>query len=73
MFGVGGHLQESGRDGAEEQIVEDTLVPESQRVELLRKCEYHMEVAGREKLPFAVGQPALARLGLTLRTVAVAA
>jgi hypothetical protein len=34
MFGVGGHLQESGRDGAEEQIVEDTLVPVLLQMEL---------------------------------------
>ena len=32
-----------------------------------------MEIAGRKEFAFAIGQPALARLSLTLRAVAITA
>ncbi len=73
MFGIGGHLQKSGRRSTEEQIVNDPLVLQRQHTQLVRQRENDVEIAGIDKLPFTVGKPALARLRLTLRAVAIAA
>src|SRR6202521_382945 len=52
--------------GAEQQIVDDFLVLQSQWSELRRKCEDHMDVARGEKF-------SLTCRGLTLRAVSIAA
>src|SRR6266481_6841034 len=59
--------------GAEQQIVDDFLVLQSQWSELRRKCEDHMDVARREKFSLTCGDPAFPGRGLTLRAVSVAA
>src|SRR5713101_1442858 len=59
--------------GAEQQIVDDFLVLQSQCRELRRKCEDHMDVARREKFSLPCGDPAFPGRGLTLRAVSIAA
>src|ERR1700726_3708762 len=61
------------RTGAEQQIVDDFLVLQSQCRELRRKCEDHMDVARREKFSLPCGDPTFAGRGLTLRAVSIAA
>ena len=73
MLGICGHLQKRGRDGTKEQIVKDALVPQNQRVQFARNREYHVEVTGCQKFTLPGGLPTLARLSLTLRTVAITA
>ena len=59
--------------GAEQQIVDDFLVLQSQWSKLRRKCEDHMDVARREKFPATRGDPPFPSSGLTLRAVPVSA
>ena len=59
--------------GAEQQIVDDFLVLQSQWSELRRKCEDHMDVARGEKFSLPCRDPAFPGRGLTLRAVPIAA
>ena len=59
--------------GAEQQIVDDFLVLQSQWSKLRRKCEDHMDVARGEKFSLPCGDPAFPGRGLTLRAVAISA
>src|SRR5882724_9423945 len=59
--------------GAEQQIVNDFLVLQSQCGELRRKCEDHMDVARREKFSLTCGDPAFPSRGLTLRAMPISA
>src|SRR5271169_2728705 len=59
--------------GAEQQIVDDFLVLQSQCRQRWRKCEDHMDVARREKFSLPCGDPAFAGRGLALRAVPVSA
>src|SRR5258708_13647782 len=61
------------RTGAEQQIVDDFLVLQSQWSKLRRKCEDHMDVARREELSSTCSDPAFPGRGLTLRAVSIAA
>ena len=61
------------RTGAEQQIIDDFPVLQSQWSELRRKCEDHMDVARREKFSLTCGDPAFPGRGLTLRAVSIAA
>src|SRR5882724_3898393 len=58
--------------GAEQQIVDDFLVLQSQWCELRRKCEDHMDVARQEKFSLTCCNPPFSGSGLTLRAVPVA-
>ena len=73
MFRIGCDLQQGLRAGGEQQIVKQTRVFQSQHVEFVRHSEHDMEIAGVEEFAFTCRQPALACLGLTLRTVPVSA
>src|SRR6266446_4862481 len=59
--------------GAEQQIVDDFLVLQSQWSKLRRKCEDHMDVTRREKFSLPCGDPTFSGRGLTLRAVSIAA
>jgi len=61
------------RTGAKQEIVDDLLVLQGQWCQLARQREDHMDVACREKLLATRCEPAVARPGLTLRAVPVAA
>lgn len=73
MFGVGGNLQQRRSAGAEQEIVDDFLVLQSQPRELVRQGENDMDVADRQQFFAALGEPFVARIGLALRTMAIAA
>jgi hypothetical protein len=73
MFRIGRDGPKSGRDGLEEEVVNDLLVVEGEGAEGVGKCEDDVEVRDRQEFappglePFGFGQ------GLTLGAVPVAA
>src|SRR6267143_6312532 len=71
--GIASDFEKGFRTGAEQQIVDDFLVRQGQCRELRRKCEDHMDVAGRKKLSSTCCDPAFPSRGLTLRAVSIAA
>jgi hypothetical protein len=65
---------EQGLGGcAEQQVIHDLLVLQSQRGEAARKGENHMNIGGGQKFAAARLQPTVASGGLTLGTVPIAA
>src|SRR5713226_6780177 len=70
---IASDFEKSFRTGAEQQIVDDFLVLQSQWSELRRKCEDHMDVVRREKFSLTCGDPPFPSAGLTLRAVPVSA
>lgn len=73
VFRIGGNLQQTCGTGAEQQSVNNLLVVECQRRQLMGKCEDHMHVGDRQKFCIASGQPLVASVGLAFRAMAVAA
>jgi hypothetical protein len=73
VSGIASDFEKCFCTGAEQQIVDDFLVLQSQCRELRRKCEDHMDVARREKLSSTCCDPAFPGRGLTLRTVPISA
>src|SRR5450755_5051789 len=73
VFRISSDFEKCLRTGAEQQIVDDFLVLQSQWSKLRRKCEDHMDVARGEKFFLTRGDPAFAGRGLTLRAVSIAA
>src|SRR6266851_7156754 len=69
VFRIASHFEKRFRTGAEQQIVDDFLVLQSQWSKLRRKCKDHMDVARREKFSLTCGDPAIPGRGLTLRAV----
>ena len=72
VLGVGRNFEHGLRAGAEEQIVEQAWMALTERVQLVGQGKDDVEVGHAEQILFAPCQPALACLGLALRTVAVA-
>ena len=72
-LGIGRHFEHSIRAGAEEQVIQNPGVAQTERVQLMRQGKYDVEVGNFEEFLFTRGEPALARLCLTLRTVPVPA
>src|ERR1700730_919284 len=73
VFRIASDFEKCFCTGAEQQIVDDFLVLQSQWSKLRRKCEDHMDVARREKLSLTCRDPAFSGRGLTLRAVSIAA
>src|ERR1700719_3985188 len=73
VFRIASDFEKCFCTGAEQQIVDDFLVLQSQWSELRRKCEDHMDVARREKFSLTCRDPAFPGRGLTLRAVSIAA
>jgi len=71
--GVASHLEQGFCAGPEQQIEDGSLVAQRQGAELVRQGEDHMRVGDRQQVAFAGCQPAIPRLGLTLRAMPVAA
>src|ERR1019366_2698875 len=67
------YLQQGGGDTAEQQFVQHTFVLQHQFGELMRHREDGVEVSQRNQFAGARRNPAVARPGLALGTVAVAA
>ena len=72
VLGVGRNFEHGLSAGAEEQIVEQSWITLTKRVQLVGQSKDDVEVGHAEQILFATRQPALARLGLALGTVAVA-
>ncbi len=73
MAGVARDFQKGLGAGAEQQIVDNLLVLQSQGCQKMRKGKDHVHVAGRQEFLAARLQPAVAGLGLTLGTVPISA
>ena len=72
-FGIGRHFEHGVGAGAKEQVIQNPGVAQTQRVQLVRQGEYDVEVWNFKEFLLARGEPALARLRLTLRSVPVPA
>src|ERR1700676_3660550 len=73
MFGIGGDLEQSLGAGAKQKAVDFRLVLQRQRSQLMRQCEDNMDVRHGQKVPATRVEPAVAGVGLALRTMPVAA
>ena len=71
MFGIGGDLEQSLGAGAKQKAIDFTLVLQRQRSQLMRQCEDNMDVRHGQKVPAARIEPAVAGVGLALRTMPV--
>ena len=68
---IGSHLEQCGRTGLEQQVVDQGRVAVAQGHERMRQREHDVDVRHLEQLAFPGGQPSLARLRLALGTVPV--
>src|SRR3990172_6408719 len=73
MFRISGDLQESRSAGSKQQGIQKPLVVEGQRSQRVRKREDHMYIGNSQEFSLAGGQPLVASVRPTLRTMAVAA
>jgi hypothetical protein len=73
MLGVGRDLQHGGRAGLKQKVIEDVRIALTKWNQGMRQCEDYVEVRHAEQFFLSRGEPALARLRLTLGAVAVAA
>src|SRR5438094_8314871 len=73
MFGIGRDGENGLRGGLEQQIVDDCLILIGELGDCRREREDHVEVWHRQELGLALGEPALCRRALALRTMPVAA
>src|SRR5260370_42483421 len=72
-FRVRGYFQKRCGSGSKQQVVEAARVFECKHVQLMRHAEDDVEVSSRQHFLFAGGNPALARLRLTLWAMPVTA
>ena len=71
--GVGGELRERRRGALHQRVVDPAWMDRRQRVELVRQREYQMAVGHIQQFAQASAPPCLARLGLALRAMPIAA
>src|ERR1700747_2025586 len=72
VLGIGGDREPLFCRGAEQQVVDDSLVLIGDRGDLGGQCEDHVEIADRQQIGFARRQPILRRRALALWAMAVA-
>jgi len=72
-LGVGRDFEHGRGTGSKEQVVQNPGVVLTEGVQLMRQCEYDVEVGDAEEFFFSCGEPALASLCLALWTVPVPA
>lgn len=73
MFGVGGNFDQCVGAAAEQQTVDHCFVLQGQRGQMMGQREDDMSIGCSEQFRASRGQPAVARLALTLGAVPVAA
>ena len=73
VLGIVSQFEHRRGTGAVEQIVEQPGMSLTERVQCVRQSKDDVEVGHRKQVLLTVGKPALTRLGLALRAVAVAA
>jgi len=71
--GIGGHIEQGGGGGPEEQIVEDARMGKGEGPELVGQREDHVAVGHGEHIGLALLEPVRLGAALTLGTVPVAA
>src|ERR1035438_218005 len=69
VLGVAGNGEQGCRDGAEQDLIDDHFVGESDRGNLFRHGEDHVEVLHRQQFGEALLDPAFACQTLALRTM----
>lgn len=57
--------------GSKQQTIDCALVLQCERRDLARQCEHHMRIPHRQQFAVACFEPAVARVGLALRTMPV--
>jgi hypothetical protein len=73
MLGIGSDLQQSRGAGAEQEVIDDFLILQSQPGKLVGYGEHDMDVADGQQFFAALGKPLVASVGLALGTVPVTA
>src|SRR5438552_16663574 len=73
MLGIASHCEQGFGAGAEQQAVDLAFVLQGQWRRLVRQRKDHMDVACGQKFFLSRLEPEVARVGLTLRAVPVAA
>src|SRR5271167_2911676 len=73
MAWISGDLQQGLGGGAKQQVVEQALIAECKRCQLLRQGEDNVRIGHRQQAGRLSGEPAIASRGLTLGTMPVAA
>lgn len=73
MFWIGGNREHGLRCRLEQQVVDESLVLEGDVGDLGRQREDDVEVANRQEIGLAFGEPGPRNSALALRTVPVAA
>lgn len=71
VLGIGGNFERGFRCGFEQQIVQQSGVVSTERIELVRQGEYDMEVRRFQQFLLPRGEPAFACLCLTLGAVPI--
>jgi hypothetical protein len=72
VLGVGRDFQQGGGSGSEQEMIKLPRVVLRQEVEFVGNGEDHVKVRSGQQFLFPSGDPALARLGLTLGAVPIA-
>jgi hypothetical protein len=72
VFGIGGHLEQGLGTGAEQEVIEDLLVLQRQRRELVRQSKDNMDIGHRQKFTLPSHDPFVASAALTLGAMAIA-
>ena len=57
MFGIGGNLQQRRGAGAEQKVIDDLLVLQSQPCQFVRDGKNHMHVLNGQQFLVAIGEP----------------
>ena len=73
MAWISGDLQQGFGGGTKQQVVEQALVAECKRCQLLRQSEDHMRIRHRQQTGGLSAEPAIASRRLALGTMPVAA
>ena len=71
MFGIGSYFQQGGGSGSEQEMIKLPRVVLRQEVEFVGNGEDHVKVRSGQQFLFPSGDPARARLGLTLGAVPI--
>src|ERR1700733_11347578 len=73
MLWIGSDLQQSRSTGAEQEVINNLFVLESEPRQLVRDGEDHVHVLHRKQFLAALGEPLITSVSLALRTVPRAA
>jgi hypothetical protein len=73
MLGISGKFKKSLRNGSEQNVIEDSLIPQNKRIEFCRNGKDNMEVWHGKKVFFPLLEPFFFFKELALRAMSVSA